>query len=67
MVRRRSTVFISLFYTYPTPNRQVYDCDLFKVTHVSKYPGPITALAVAPDCSALAVGTYSVMLNQTPV
>lgn len=42
---------------------KVYDCDLFKVTHVSKYPGPITALAVAPDCSALAVGTANGLLS----
>lgn len=42
---------------------KVYDCDLFKVTHVSKYPGPITSLAVAPDCSALAVGTANGLLS----
>jgi U3 small nucleolar RNA-associated protein 15 len=36
---------------------KVFDCNDFQVTHVSKYPGPITALGIAPDCSVLAVGT----------
>jgi len=42
---------------------KVYDCDKFKVTHVSKYPGPITSMGIAPDCSTLAVGTANGMLS----
>jgi len=35
---------------------QVYDLDTFKVTHASKYPGPVTSLGISPDCGLLAVG-----------
>lgn len=35
---------------------QVYELDTFKVTHASKYPGPVLSLGIAPDCSLLAVG-----------
>ena len=34
-----------------------------QVTHVSKYPGPITAMGIAPDCSMLAVGTGNGLLS----
>ncbi len=35
---------------------QVYDLDSFKVTHASKYPGPVLCLGISPDCGLLAVG-----------
>lgn len=35
---------------------QVYDLDTFKVTHASKYPGPVLSLGISPDCGLLAVG-----------
>ncbi|KAL3158240.1 hypothetical protein ABBQ38_010492 [Trebouxia sp. C0009 RCD-2024] len=35
---------------------KVYELDTFKVTHASKYPGPVLSLGIAPDCSLLAVG-----------
>ncbi|DBA71319.1 hypothetical protein WJX79_008210 [Trebouxia sp. C0005] len=35
---------------------KVYDLDTFKVTHASKYPGPVTSLGISPDCGLLAVG-----------
>ena len=38
------------------PSAQVYDLDTFKVTHASKYPGPVLSLGISPDCGLLAVG-----------
>lgn len=35
---------------------KVYDLDTFKVTHASKYPGPVLSLGISPDCGLLAVG-----------
>jgi hypothetical protein len=35
---------------------QVYDVRDFKVTYALKFPEPILSLALAPDCSAMAVG-----------
>ena len=40
----------------PAGALQVYELDTFKVTHASKYPGPVLSLGIAPDCSLLAVG-----------
>lgn len=34
----------------------MYDLDTFKVTHASKYPGPVLSLGISPDCGLLAVG-----------
>ena len=35
---------------------KVFDPEVFKLTHASKYPSPILSLAVAPDNTAIAVG-----------
>ncbi|KAL4517529.1 hypothetical protein Ndes2437B_g06758 [Nannochloris sp. 'desiccata'] len=35
---------------------KVFDPEVFKLTHASKYPSPILSLAVAPDNSSFAVG-----------
>jgi U3 small nucleolar RNA-associated protein 15 len=35
---------------------KVFDPEVFKLTHASKYPSPILSLAIAPDNSSFAVG-----------
>jgi len=35
---------------------QVYELDAFKVTHATKYPGPILSVAISPNAALLAVG-----------
>jgi U3 small nucleolar RNA-associated protein 15 len=35
---------------------KVFDPEVFKLTHASKYPSPILSLALAPDNSSFAVG-----------
>jgi U3 small nucleolar RNA-associated protein 15 len=42
---------------------KVFDLDTFKVTHASRYPGPILSLGLSPDCSLLAVGQADGLLS----
>ena len=42
---------------------QVFDLDTFKVTHASRYPGPILSVGLSPDCSLLAVGQADGLLS----
>lgn len=35
---------------------QVYELDAFKVTHATKYPGPVLSVALSPNAALLAVG-----------
>ena len=35
---------------------QVYELDAFKVTHATKYPGPIMSVGISPNAALLAVG-----------
>ena len=35
---------------------QVYELDSFKVSHATKYPGPILSVAISPNAALLAVG-----------
>ena len=35
---------------------QVYELDAFKVTHATKYPGPILSVGISPNAALLAVG-----------
>ncbi|CAK0783260.1 hypothetical protein CVIRNUC_006459 [Coccomyxa viridis] len=35
---------------------KVYELDSFKVTHATKYPGPILSVAISPNAALLAVG-----------
>lgn len=35
---------------------KVYELDTYRVTHASRYAAPVTALAISPDASSLAVG-----------
>ena len=35
---------------------QAYELDSFKVTHATKYPGPILSVAISPNAALLAVG-----------
>ena len=34
----------------------MYELDSFKVTHATKYPGPILSVAISPNAALLAVG-----------
>ena len=34
----------------------MYELDSFKVTHATKYPGPILSVAILPNAALLAVG-----------
>ena len=34
----------------------MYELDAFKVTHATKYPGPILSVAISPNAALLAVG-----------
>lgn len=34
----------------------MYELDAFKVTHATKYPGPILSLGISPNAALLAVG-----------
>ena len=36
--------------------RQVYELDAFKVTHATKYPGPVLSVALSPNAALLTVG-----------
>ena len=45
------------------PWLQIYELDTFKVTHASKYPGPVLSLGLSPDCSLLAVGQADGLLS----
>ena len=42
---------------------QIYELDSFKVTHASKYPGPVLSLGLSPDCALLAVGQADGLLS----
>jgi hypothetical protein len=42
---------------------KIFELDDFKVTHASKYPGPVTGLGLSADCSLLAVGMADGMLS----
>ena len=35
---------------------QVYELDAFKVTHATKYPGPVLSVGLSPNAALLAVG-----------
>ncbi len=35
---------------------QVYELDAFKVTHATKYPGPVMSVGISPNAALLAVG-----------
>ena len=35
---------------------QVYELDEFKVTHATKYPGPVMSVGISPNAARLAVG-----------
>ena len=52
----RMTCLVAQKYRSQQHMVQVYDLDTFKVTHASKYPGPVTSLGISPDCGLLAVG-----------
>jgi U3 small nucleolar RNA-associated protein 15 len=42
---------------------KVFELNDFKVTSASKYPAPVTSMAISPDCSLLAVGMGDGMLS----
>eukprot|EP00798_Chlamydomonas_sp_ICE-L_P020921 gene20921-27769_t len=42
---------------------KIFELDTFKVTHASKYPAPVTAIGISPDCGLLAIGMADGMLS----
>ena len=52
------------------PALQIFELDTFKVTHASKYPSPVLAMGISPDCKLLAVGmadgTLSIRQHDRP-
>ena len=50
-------------YEIHSSRLQIYELDTFKVTHASKYPGPVLSIGLSPDCSLLAVGQADGLLS----